>query len=214
MATLVVIRHGEADGNRDHRFIGHHQSHLTDTGLAQATALADRLADAPITRVVSSDLVRCVETVRPLARAHGLEVEVDAGLREVANGKWTGLLPTEIQAGWPDLWADYVSGADVQRPGGETWRAVADRVVPIADLLLGEEGVCVVATHSGPTLVLALWAAGIAQEGNIFLSGFGAPHNSSVTVIAPGPRLVAYNDAGHVAGLPDLRLPFSPVRKP
>lgn len=211
MATLLVVRHGDAEGNTDHRFNGQSQARLTDRGREQANAVAERLADQPVTRIVSSDLARCVETAEPLAERTGVEVEQRRALREIDNGEWTGLLPTEIADGWPHLWRDYAAGVDVSRPGGERWEQVAARVIPVAEELLEADGVTVITTHSGPTLILAMWAAGITVGGNIFRSRFGALHNCSVTVLVPGPRLVSFNDVGHLAPVPDQRLPFAPV---
>lgn len=214
MATLVVVRHGEAEGNQHHRFIGHSQTRLTEAGHRQAKALAARLGDEPVTRIVASDLVRCVETVTPLARHGGLDIETEIRLREIHNGEWTGLLPEEIAERWPTLWEDYALGADVQRPGGERWKDVAERVIPVAEQLLGGDGVVVVGTHSGPTMILARWAAGSPVVGNVFRGHLGALHNGSLTVIGPGPRLISFNDVGHLAPLPDQRLPFAPVTRP
>lgn len=214
MTTLFVVRHGEAEGNSDHRFIGHSQTRLTAVGRRQAESVAERLGRLPVARIVTSDLVRCVETVEPLADALGLEIETDPRLREVANGEWTGLLPEEIAERWPDLWEAYTTGVDVERPGGERWRDVAERVLTAIEEVLDTEEPVVVATHSGPTLILAMWAAGLRQEGNIFSGPLSAPHNASITVIGEGPRLISYNDVGHVAPVPDQRLPFSPVKNP
>lgn len=214
MATLVVIRHGEAEGNQDHRFIGHSQVALNQVGRGQAQAIASRLAETKVTRIVASDLVRCLQTVSPLAEALDLEVEPDPRLREVDNGAWTGLLPEEIAGRWPRLWSDYVQGADVQRPDGESWADVALRVLPVAGNLLSGEGVVVVGTHSGPALIMARWATGSAGDGNVFQGRLGALHNGSITVIGQGPRLISFNDVGHLAGLPDERMPFVPVSRP
>lgn len=214
MVTLVVVRHGDAEGNRDHRFIGHSDVGLTDAGRDQARRVSDRLAGLSIGRIVSSDLARCVETVGPLADALRLEVETDSRLREIDNGAWTGLLPEEIARQWPTLWDDYVRGADVHRPSGEQWSDVADRVLALADELMADEGPVVIGTHSGPTLIMAMWAAGTAIRGNIFRSGLGALHNASITVIGSGPRLVSFNDVGHIDVLPDQRLPFAAVTDP
>lgn len=214
MATLVVVRHGQAEGNLCHRFIGHSQMRLTDAGHEQARAVATRLASQSVTRIVASDLMRCVETVVPLAEALGLEVETDSRLREVDNGEWTGLLPEEIAGRWPELWDDYIRGGDVQRPSGERWADVASRVVPVAADLLNGEGVVVVGTHSGPALIMARWASGSEVAGNVFRGHLGALHNGSLTVIGDGPRLISFNDVGHMAPLPDQGLPFSPVKAP
>lgn len=212
MATLILVRHGEAEGNSDHRFIGHTQVLLTEAGRRQAETIAVRLSRLPISRIVTSDLIRCVETVSPLAERVGIEVQTDSRLREVDNGEWTGLLPEEISERWPVLWSDYVRGADVYRPSGERWQDVAARVLAAASDLLSEEGTVVVGTHSGPALIMTMWASGIEIAGNIFRGRFNALHNGSVSVIGPGPRLVSFNDVGHLASLPDQRLPFAPVR--
>ncbi|MFP3915800.1 MAG: histidine phosphatase family protein [Actinomycetota bacterium] len=214
MATLIVVRHGESEGNQDHRFIGQSQVPLTRRGRTQAQAVATRLGGESITRIVSSDLVRCVETVAPLARSTGIEIETSPLLREIDNGEWTGLSPEEISRGWPELWEDYVGGADVARPAGERWQDVEARVLPIAQEPLEDEGVVVVGTHSGPTLLMARWASGGTGHGNVFRGHLGGAHNGSLTVISPGPRLIAFNDVGHLGSLPDQGLPFDPVTTP
>lgn len=210
MGTVIVVRHGEAEGNLDHRFIGQTQMQLTELGRRQAEAIATRLAAEPVTRIVASDLVRSVDTLRPLAGAVGLSVEQDPRLREIDNGEWSGLLPQEIADGWPEMWADYISGVDVPRPGGERWRDVASRVVPLVTEMVAADGTVVVGTHGGPALILALWASGVSVDGNIFRGRLAALHNGSLTVLAEGPRLVSFNDVGHLASAPDQRLPFEP----
>ena len=48
---------------------------LTDAGRAQAAGLVEWLGNVAVSHVASSPFARCVETVRPLAEAHELEVE-------------------------------------------------------------------------------------------------------------------------------------------
>jgi 8-oxo-(d)GTP phosphatase len=61
---------------------------LDPEGRADARELPEALAPLEIARVVSSSLRRCVDSIRPLASARGLEIEVhdeltpDAGLAE------------------------------------------------------------------------------------------------------------------------------------
>ncbi len=211
MATVFVVRHGEAEGNGEHRFIGQMHVALTERGSAQALATAKRLVGMGITRIVSSDLVRTIDTMAPLAHQVGIGIEADPRLREIDNGEWTGLLPAEIAAQWPEMWAEYAGGADVTRPGGERWTDVAARVIPVVENLLAGDGRVVVGTHGGPVLLTALWAAGILDGGNIFRGRLAAVDNASVTIIDSGPRLIAFNDIGHLGTTPDLRLPFEPA---
>ncbi len=49
MTKLLVIRHGHAEGNAEHRFIGQTDVPLDDVGHSQAQALAERLHSVPST---------------------------------------------------------------------------------------------------------------------------------------------------------------------
>jgi glucosyl-3-phosphoglycerate phosphatase len=210
VTVALVIRHGQAEGNSDHRFIGQTDVPLDALGQLQAEALAKRLAQLPIERIISSDLARARDTIAPGAAALGLPVETDRRLREIANGEWSGLLPTEIKGGWPAMWQAYIEGEDVERPGGESWRKVRARVVECVNELQRTAELVAISTHGGPALCLVNWALGLAPDGNIFKGRLGAIENVALNVIElEGPRLLAYNDLGHVPeGLPRLRLPF------
>ncbi|MCE2532297.1 MAG: histidine phosphatase family protein [Acidimicrobiia bacterium] len=93
--TLYLIRHADA-GKRDPYSPGDHLRGLSEDGQRQARRIADRLGDAGVTRVFSSPYPRCVETVEPLARRLGLEVEPEPLLAEGANGLRTYALMTDL----------------------------------------------------------------------------------------------------------------------
>lgn len=59
---------------------------LSKKGRRQAAGLADRLADAGITRLVSSPAERCLATLEPLGTRLGIDVAPDARLLEGAGG--------------------------------------------------------------------------------------------------------------------------------
>ncbi len=213
MGTLLVVRHGQAEGNTVHRLVGHSDVPLDDLGRRQADQLADRLETVGVTRIVSSDLSRALDTVRPLAARVGVEPETDPRLREIDNGEWTGLLPSEVDARWPDLWQAYTAGSDVARPGGERWADVRVRVRSFLADLGTPEGTTVIATHGGPCLLFLEWTLGIEFSGNLFAGVVQAPDNASITtILVPGPRLVGYNDVGHLGeAVPDTTPPYEPV---
>ncbi len=62
---------------------------LSEKGAGQADALAEALAGepaaSPIKRILSSRYRRCTQTVEPLARRLGLEVEIHPALAEEAD---------------------------------------------------------------------------------------------------------------------------------
>lgn len=55
---------------------------LSPEGVEQAERIADLLAATPIARIMSSPLLRCVQTVEPLAERLGIAVETPQWLRE------------------------------------------------------------------------------------------------------------------------------------
>ena len=57
---------------------------LDGRGRNQASRLPELLGDYEIARVLSSPAVRCVQTVEPLARSRGLDIEVREELSEEA----------------------------------------------------------------------------------------------------------------------------------
>ena len=84
--TVVhVMRHGEVHNPEGILYGRLPDYHLSERGRAQAQAVADWLARHDITYVVASPLERAQETAAPIARNHGLAVDVDEDLIESHN---------------------------------------------------------------------------------------------------------------------------------
>jgi 8-oxo-dGTP diphosphatase len=78
------LRHASAGGRLSRATLDAARK-LDGVGRRQAARLPEHLADYEVDRVVSSPLVRCVDTVAPLARALGLEVEIRDELEPCAT---------------------------------------------------------------------------------------------------------------------------------
>ncbi len=100
--TLFLVRHAHA-GSRGAWEGPDAERPLSDKGHDQVAAITAHLADAPIKRVLSSAMVRCQQTLGPVARTRGLEVEVHPALTEGATAAETTTL----------LWQLAGEGADV-----------------------------------------------------------------------------------------------------
>ncbi len=137
MTTLLLARHGETDWNRARRWQGHADRPLTDRGRAQATALAERLADIELDAVYSSDLRRARETAEAVARAQGLDVVELPELREVDVGSWEGLTRDEAEVRFPDGFRRWRAGGTGWNDG-ETYAAMSTRVLAAADRIANE----------------------------------------------------------------------------
>jgi phosphohistidine phosphatase SixA len=78
---MLLIRHARA-GEREEWSGDDRRRPLDDRGRNQAADLVGALAGYPLTRILSSPYDRCVQTVEPLAKARGLEVELRDELGE------------------------------------------------------------------------------------------------------------------------------------
>jgi 8-oxo-dGTP diphosphatase len=97
--TVYLVRHAKA-GRRDAWAGPDALRPLTKAGLRQAEALVE-IVGGSVARIVSSPYVRCVQTVEPLAEAHGLEVETADELAEGAPAEGALELGLTVAADGP-----------------------------------------------------------------------------------------------------------------
>ncbi len=125
---LFLFRHGETDWNREGRLQGRSDVPLNRTGLAQAEALAERLRAHKLDAVLSSDLLRAWTTGRIVAKALGVPIFREAGLRETDVGDAEGLLWAEAKIRFgEELTERWFTADNVCFPGGETGRQTRER---------------------------------------------------------------------------------------
>lgn len=102
---LYLVRHADA-GNK-HVWTGvDSQRPLSDAGWRQARWLAGQLDSRPLTAIVSSPALRCVQTVEPLARRRGLQVRTDPRLDVDGHAGQATRLLLDV-AGTPTLWCSH-----------------------------------------------------------------------------------------------------------
>ncbi|MFR0353685.1 histidine phosphatase family protein [Streptomyces sediminimaris] len=128
MPTLILVRHGRSTANTEGVLAGWTPGvALDDRGAAQAAALPGRLAELPISEVVSSPLQRCQETVRPLLAARpGLTGHTEERIGEAHYGDWTGRKLAEL-GDEPLMRVVQAHPSAVAFPGGESMRAMQTR---------------------------------------------------------------------------------------
>ncbi len=145
---LYLIRHGATALSIEDRFAGATDVDLSDEGRAQVEHLARRLADDKITVVYCSPMRPTVETAAIIARPHGLALIPREGLREIHHGRWEGMRRSEVEAQYPDEYAEWEADPFTFAPaGGESGLNVLARALPvIREIVLqhaGENGVVV-----------------------------------------------------------------------
>ena len=149
--SIFLVRHGETAFNRDGQGLGHEDVALTNTGVAQAAAVAERLSTHSIGRVLSSPLRRARTVATAIADRHGLDIEVVSALIELDVGETEGLAFPEMRQRFPEFLAAWAGpdGWRTRMPGGESIEDLAERLSPLAQLLLQDaEGDTVVVSHN------------------------------------------------------------------
>jgi phosphohistidine phosphatase SixA/8-oxo-dGTP pyrophosphatase MutT (NUDIX family) len=87
-SPVYVVRHAKA-GDRERWKAPDDERPLTEEGRRQADHLVERFEGSEVERIVSSPFLRCIQTVQPLARSRGLEVEIADELAEGADPERT-----------------------------------------------------------------------------------------------------------------------------
>jgi probable phosphoglycerate mutase len=146
------VRHGRTAHNATGRIQGQLDVDLDDVGRAQAVAVADALAEATPYAVISSDLVRARATAEQIAWRAGVQLTLDARLREISLGRWEGLTGDEARERFPEEHAAWLAGEDVRRGGGETYAEVGLRARACIDDALADVpagSTLIAVTHGG-----------------------------------------------------------------
>ena len=159
-AHLILVRHGESEGNRDRTFTQSSEVPLTALGRQQAVAAAECIQERyrPV-RVVASPFARAQQTATVIADTLGLPLELEAGLREQSFGIFAG---QPYDALLND--AAYHEGPrwNWRPPEGESLIDVYERVVPafdrIASSAAGQD--IVIVSHGGVMLALCAYIMG------------------------------------------------------
>jgi broad specificity phosphatase PhoE len=166
LRRIVMIRHGETDGNSSVRFHGAADVDLSAPGREQMRAAAARLGGEVVDLVVASPLRRAWRSAWIVARGRPVRLEPD--FREIHFGRWEGLSAEEIRASDPILYEDWQAGKPgFEYPGGEPRAEFRARVGRGLERLLASpvRGALVVA-HKGVirTIVEELTGAPLDRE--------------------------------------------------
>jgi broad specificity phosphatase PhoE len=192
VSSLVFVRHGETNANRDGVLLGRLDPPLNDAGRAQAAAVAERLVKLAPARVLTSPLLRAHETAEIVAEPFGLDVVVDDRLIEIDYGEHDGALLSTLS---PDLVHLWRTDADFTPEGGESLAAVGVRMADFTAQVLDSlaDGPIVAVSHVSPIKAAVLWALDLSDVYAWRLR----LDNGSVTRLAPGPDgpvLLSFNE--------------------
>ncbi len=165
LRRLILVRHGETDGESSIRFHGATDVALSESGRRQMQLASRRIGPDTFDTVVASPLRRSWASAWIAGR--GAQVDLMPEFREVDFGRWEGLTLEEIEGRDPVAFADWQSGADgFEYPGGESRADFHARVsAGLAKLLAGPARTALVVVHKGVIRAIAAELTGQEIDG-------------------------------------------------
>lgn len=200
---VILVRHGVTDWNRLGLVQGWTDIPLSDSGRAQARQVGEALASHVISRVITSDLSRAIETAERAAEPHRLTVHSHPELREYHCGDWEGRPYLDIRSDDHERFQSWFNDPEIPTPGGESMGVAQRRAVPLLESVVAEmngEGVLLVVAHGGINRLLAAHLLGMPLESARRLR----QDNGSISIFEPflgGWALKLWNGTDHLDGL-------------
>jgi probable phosphoglycerate mutase len=211
-----LVRHGESISNVEERVQGQADVELSALGRQQAAAVAawSRVmfdaASAPDAtwEIWSSPLKRARHTAETIAASLGLPVHIDEELCELHAGVFQGHLWADLESRFPEAVARWRSGdVEYRIPGGESRAELAARGHRVLEALGRRDVAGMIVVAHGGVLTAALGSM-LGRDHPLLATAAQRPFtklpalaNASLTLLEwPGPRLVSFNETGHLAG--------------
>jgi broad specificity phosphatase PhoE len=168
---ILLLRHGQSEGNEGGRFGGHGPTPLTALGRRQAEATAAALGREGLTAIYASDLVRAVQTAEPVVAACGIAMRTTPALRERSVGVFTGMTFAEAEASHPEIFAAMMQrDPDACPPEGESSRERMERVGEFFDGIVERYpgGRTLLVSHAFTLNLLVRRLLGLAHSPTVF----------------------------------------------
>lgn len=137
VTRLLLVRHGETDGNAQGRTQGLRDVPLNAMGRQQAASVGALVGSMLPVAVYSSPSSRARETAATIAAPLDIEVAIDERLSEVDHGLLDGLTGEELAAQYGDFarrWREE-DPTDIPIPGGESLGQAQQRMIAAAEAI-------------------------------------------------------------------------------
>ena len=208
---LVIVRHGQTGANAAQLLHGMTNHPLDQIGRDQARRVAARLAtETPADAVLSSPLLRALETARIIANEYALEVRERNELVEMNFGDLEGYTMQQLLAEYPNIaslaldpanttltWPNGDNVAEFHRRSRQTFSGIANEF---------QGQTVIIVSHNGLIGSYLSWVVGLPQNDwqAYRLTNCGI---SIVDVSAERADLVVRDDCAHL----DVAIePFDP----
>lgn len=203
MTQILLIRHAINEYVATGKLAGRLQGvHLNDDGRAQAQALGERLAHAPLRHIYSSRLDRTRETAEAIHQHHPqIPLEINEAILEVDYGDWQDKKISDLSQ--RKMWQviqEYPSRAYF--PNGESMRAVQNRVIDEIEQLVIRHANQMIALVFHADLIKMTLAHYLGVHLDNFQRIIVSPASISTLILGHSrPFVATINDTAHVQAL-------------
>lgn len=203
MTTVYLVRHAEAQGNKDKVFQGRTDCNLTEKGYVQLDALSERFKEIKIDKLYSSPLKRTIETAKAVNKYHNLPVIIKNEIIEINGGGFEGQQWDKVSELFPEayrLWANEHHNFKID--GGESMIDVYERM---------KKGIASIVKES-PDKTVAVVSHGCAIRNYLCyankipfekLSTLEWADNTAISKLEFGddlvPKIIYQNDSSHLS---------------
>lgn len=144
---IILVRHGECEGNIKGMFRGRADFPLNKRGIIQAQDLARELKSFSVKYIYSSPLYRARKTAEAIGQQCGVEIKIEESFNNIELGSWEGRYKKEISQEYPKEWELWINNPEELRVTDmETLYDVQKRAKACLDKLVLE--------HKGETLAV------------------------------------------------------------
>ena len=166
---ILLIRHGETEWNRIHRFQGRSDLPLNQKGREQAHALALALEEETLTAIYSSPLARAMETANLIRKLHpSVPLFEENGLLEMDLGEFEGMEAKHWAEQYPDFLKAWLEKpGSVSMPGGESLQEVQNRALDALERIIqlhSPDSTLLISSHNFVNLTILCYALGLTLD--------------------------------------------------
>ena len=148
MPIIYLLRHAQSVANTKGILAGQDDSvELSKVGFKQAESLVSYLSAIKFSKVYSSPLTRCIQTIAPFMEKNSkIDFQIDNRVIEMNYGKWSGrkLAVLSRDPKWKSV---QNNPAGFTFPQGESFKSMRRRVDLVLADLKKEKGPILVVTH-------------------------------------------------------------------
>jgi len=129
MINIYLARHGETELNKKKVYYGFTDVPLNSKGETQCQALKQKLINVKFDTVITSPLIRVVNSAEIITGLKKENFKLYKDLRELNFGKWEDMHYWEIEKEYPDEWKAWCKDSEGYcTPNGESFKVFYERV--------------------------------------------------------------------------------------